>query len=137
MARIGGVLIDIDGVLTVSWKPLAGAVAALDRLRGAGLPLALATNTTSRTRTSMAAALAGAGFPVTGSDILTAPVVAATYLTEHHPGAHCLLLNSGDIGADLAGVALAHDDDPAVGVGLVGGAGPEVPDPAPHTAFRH
>jgi len=124
-------------VLTVSWKPLAGAVAALDRLRAAGLPLALATNTTSRTRTSMAAALAGAGFRVTGSDILNAPVVAATYLTEHHPGAHCLLLNSGDIGADLAGVALAHDDDPAVDVVLVGGAGPEFTYQALNAAFGH
>ena len=30
------VLIDIDGVLTVSWKPLPGAVAALHQLRAAG-----------------------------------------------------------------------------------------------------
>ena len=50
MARIGAVLIDIDGVLTVSWQPLEGAVAALRRLRAAALPLALVTNTTSRTR---------------------------------------------------------------------------------------
>ena len=55
------VLINIDGVLTVSWQPLAGAVAALARLRAAALPLALVTNTTSRTRASIAAALTGAG----------------------------------------------------------------------------
>ena len=48
--RIGAVLIDIDGVLTISWRPLPGAVAALQQLRAAGLPLALVTNTTSRTR---------------------------------------------------------------------------------------
>jgi hypothetical protein len=36
--RISAVLIDIDGVLTVSWKPLPGAVAALRQLRAAGLP---------------------------------------------------------------------------------------------------
>jgi hypothetical protein len=52
------------------------------------------------------AALAGAGFPVTATDILTAPVIAAAYLKEHYPGARCLLLNIGDIGEDLAGVAL-------------------------------
>src|SRR5262249_61023561 len=119
------------GVLPVSGKPLGGAVAALDRLRAAGLPLALATNTTSRTRTSMAAALAGAGFAVTGSDILTAPVVAATYLTEDYPGAHCLLLNSGDIGADLAGGAPSPGDEPAGPVGLVGRAGPGIPQTGP------
>ena len=137
MARINGVLIDIDGVLTVSWKPLPGAVAALDRLRAAGLPLALVTNTTSRTRASMAAALAAAGFPVTGGDILTAPVIAARYLAEHHPGAKCLLLNSGDIGTDLAGVALVSEDDPAVQVVLVGGAGPEFSYQNLNAAFGH
>lgn len=97
MRRIRAVLIDIDGVLTVSWQALRGAVAALHRLRAAGVPLALVTNTTSRTRASIASALAGAGFPVTASDILTAPVIAAAYLHDRYPGAGCLLLNSGDI----------------------------------------
>ena len=46
--RISGVLIDIDGVLIVSWRPLPGAVAAMRQLSAAGLRLALVTNTTSR-----------------------------------------------------------------------------------------
>jgi HAD superfamily hydrolase (TIGR01458 family) len=137
MARIGAVLIDIDGVLTVSWQPLEGAVAALRRLRAAALPLALVTNTTSRTRASIAAALAGAGFPVTAADILTAPVIAASYLREHCPGARCLLLNDGDIGEDLAGVTLARADDPAVDVVLLGGAGPQFSYQALNRAFGH
>ena len=124
--HISGVLIDIDGVLTVSWQPLPGAVAALRQLRAAGLPLALVTNTTSRPRSAIAAALAGAGFPVTAGDILTAPAIAAAYLNDHCPGARCLLLNSGDIGEDLAGVTLALAGDPGpVDVVLVGAAGPE------------
>ena len=137
MARIGAVLIDIDGVLTVSWKPLAGAVAALQRLRAAALPLALVTNTTSRTRAWIAAELARAGFAVTAADILTAPVIAAAYLAGHYPGARCLLLNSGDIGEDLAGVRLARPDDPAVDVVLVGGAGPEFSYQALNRAFGY
>src|SRR5215470_16467299 len=104
--HISGVLIDIDGVLTVSWQPLPGTVAALRQLRAAGLPVALVTNTTSQPRASIASALAGAGFPVTAADILTAPAIAAAYLNDHHPGARCLLLNHGRIGADLAGVTL-------------------------------
>ena len=72
MRRILAVLIDIDGVLTISWKPLPGAVAALRWLRAAAFPLALVTSTTSRTRASIAGALAEAGFPVTAGDILTA-----------------------------------------------------------------
>ena len=137
MRRIGAVLIDIDGVLTVSWRPLAGAVAALRRLREAALPLALVTNTTSRSRASIAAVLAGAGFAVTAADILTAPVIAAAYLAEHCPGARCLLLNSGDIGEDLAGVRLARAGDPEVDVVLVGGAGREFSYQALNRAFGH
>ena len=137
MARIGAVLIDIDGVLTVSWQPLEGAVAALRRLRAAALPLALVTNTTSRTRASIAAALAGAGFPVTAADILTTPVIAAAYLREHYPGARCQLLNDGDIGEDLAGVTLGREDDPAVDVVLTGGAGPQFSYQALNRAFGH
>jgi HAD superfamily hydrolase (TIGR01458 family) len=137
MRRIGAVLIDIDGVLTVSWKPIEGAVAALKRLRGAALPLALVTNTTSRTRESIAAVLAAEGFPVIAGDILTAPVIAAAYLNDRYPGARCLLLNSGDIGEDLTGVTLAGDGDPAVDVVLVGGAGDEFSYQALNRAFHH
>ena len=135
MQRTGAVLIDIDGVLTVSFEPIAGAVAAVEYLRAASVPLALVTNTTSRSRASIAAALATAGFPVTASDVLTAPAIAAAYLREHYPGARCLLLNSGDIRADLTGIALAGDDDAAVDVVLTGGAGPEFSYQALNRAF--
>ena len=136
--RIGAVLIDIDGVLTVSWRPLPGAVAALRWLRTAGLPLALVTNTTSRPRASIATALAEAGFPVSAADILTAPAIAAAYLKDHHPGARCLLLNSGQITEDLAGITIARGDDLApVDVVLVGGAGPEFSYQALNRAFGH
>jgi len=135
MQRTGAVLIDIDGVLTVSWEPISGAVAAVQHLRSAGIPLALVTNTTSRTRASIAAALATAGFPVAVSDILTAPAVAAAYLREHYPGARCLLLNSGDIRADLAGITLAAESDSAVDVVLIGGAGPDFSYRALNRAF--
>jgi HAD superfamily hydrolase (TIGR01458 family) len=132
---MGAVLIDIDGVLTVSWEPISGAVAAVEYLRAAGIPLALVTNTTSRSRASIAASLAAAGFSVTASDILTAPAIAAAYLREHYPGARCLLLNSGDIRTDLPGIRLADDDDLAVDVVLIGGAGPEFSYQAVNRAF--
>jgi len=133
---IRAALIDIDGVLTVSWQPLPGAVAAMRQLRAAGLPLALVTNTTSRPRASIAEALEAAGFPVTAADILTAPAIAAAYLRERYPGARCLLLNSGRIDADLAGVALAGPDDPGpADVVLIGGAGEEFSYRALNRAF--
>jgi HAD superfamily hydrolase (TIGR01458 family) len=128
------VLIDIDGVLTVSWRPLPGAVAAVTRLRDAGLKVALLTNTTSRTRAWIAATLADAGFPVGAGDVLTAPALAAGYLAERYPGARCLLLNSGDISADLAGVTLVEDHPDIV---LIGGAGPEFGYQALNEVFGH
>src|SRR6266702_4500283 len=79
------VLIDIDGVLTVSWQPLPGAVSAVSRMRAAGLKLRLLTNTTSLTRAAIGAMLSAAGFPVDAGDILTAPVLAAAYIAERFP----------------------------------------------------
>ncbi|MBE8474489.1 TIGR01458 family HAD-type hydrolase [Streptomyces justiciae] len=134
MTSVRAVLIDIDGVLTVSWEPLPGAVEALREIRAAGLGVALVTNTTSRTRASIAGTLAEAGFPVAAEDILTAPAVTAAYLAEHFPGARCALLNSGDVGEDLAGVSLV-DDDPDVVV--LGGAGEEFGYAALNRAFGH
>jgi len=55
--------------------------------------------------------LAEAGFPVTASDILTAPVIAAAYLQDRYPGARCLLqlrLAPGQIGDVLDAEAEAR-----------------------------
>ncbi|WP_190015428.1 TIGR01458 family HAD-type hydrolase [Streptomyces lucensis] len=132
MESVRGVLIDIDGVLTVSWKPLPGAVEALARIRAAGYGVALVTNTTSRSRASIAQTLSRAGFEVDAGDVLTAPAATAAHLAEHHPGARCALLNSGDVGADLGDITVV-DDRPDVVV--LGGAGPEFDYAALNRAF--
>jgi HAD superfamily hydrolase (TIGR01458 family) len=131
---VRAVLLDIDGVLTVSWKPLPGAVDAVRALRDAGLRLAMLTNTTSRTRSWIAGTLAEAGFPVEPQDVLTAPAATASYLAQHRPGARCLLLNAGDVAEDMAGVQLV-DVDPDVVV--LGGAGPEFRYAALNDVFGH
>ncbi|MGI5430025.1 HAD-IIA family hydrolase [Streptomyces sp. CA-179760] len=139
MESVRAVLVDIDGVLTVSWRPLPGAVEALREIREAGLAVLLVTNTTSRTRASIAGTLADAGFPVSAEDILTAPAATAAYLAEHCPGARCALLNSGDIQEDLDGVTVvdASDTEAVPDVVLVGGAGPEFGYEALDRAFGH
>ncbi|MFG1667569.1 HAD-IIA family hydrolase [Streptomyces sp. Y7] len=142
MASVRAVLIDIDGVLTVSWQPLPGTVEALREIREAGLGVALVTNTTSRTRGSIARTLADAGFPVDAGDVLTAPAVTAAHLAEHFPGARVALLNSGDIAEDLAGVTLVEeargaDAGEPPDVVVVGGAGPEFGYAALDRAFGH
>ncbi|WP_406864376.1 TIGR01458 family HAD-type hydrolase [Streptomyces sp. HUAS MG47] len=131
-----GILIDIDGVLTVSWEPLPGAVEAMTALRDAGRPLALVTNNTSRTRASIAARLAGLGFPVGPDDILTAPAATAAYLRDRHPDARCLLLTTGDVRGDMDGITLVEDDG-RPDVIVLGGAGEAFTYTALNDVFRH
>ncbi len=127
MTEIEGLLIDIDGVLVVSWEPIPGTVAALDAIRGAGVACRFLTNTTSRTRADITHALQSAGFAVESADVLTATVATDSYLAVHHPGARCLFVNSGNVSSDLGSVELVGQDaDPAsVDVVILGGAGDE------------
>jgi len=114
-----GVLLDIDGVLTISWEEIPGASAAVEELRRRGIPYRLLTNTTTHTRTELAKTLEGAGISVRPEEVVTAVVGAAAYLREKHPGARCFLLSDGDATEDLEGVELVQDDPDVV---LIGGA---------------
>ena len=137
MDGIRAVLTDIDGVLTVSWRPVPGAVDAIRAVREAGYSIALLTNTSSRTRGWIAATLRDAGFPVTADDIFTVAALTAEYLARRHPGARCLLLNDGDLSADLPGVTLTGIDDPEPDVIILGGAGPQFDYETLNRVFAH
>ncbi|MCL3863136.1 HAD-IIA family hydrolase [Actinotalea sp. K2] len=131
MADRRALLVDIDGVLVVSWQALPGAVDALRALRSAHVPLRLLTNTTSRTREQITQALRRAGFEIASDEVITVTAAAAEHLTRHHPGARCLFLNSGEGGSDLAALAdvvlVGPEASPGnVDVVLLGGAGPEL-----------
>jgi HAD superfamily hydrolase (TIGR01458 family) len=117
---IDGLLLDIDGVLAVSWKALPGAVDAVRRLRDHGIPFRLITNTTTKTRADLAGTLIEAGFDVEAEDIVTAVVATAAYLGKAHPEAKVFVLSDGDASEDLAGLELAAVDDADVVV--IGGA---------------
>lgn len=127
MSSLRGLLIDIDGVLTVSWKPLPGAVEALATIRAAGIPVCFLTNTTSRTRAQITRALQDIGFEVDIDEVVTVAAATAAHIEHWHPGARCLLLNSGDVTRDLSTVRLVEPGTPArdVDIVILGGAGPE------------
>jgi len=114
MSPVEGVLLDMDGVLTVSWEPIPGADEAVRRLRDAGLPLRIITSTTSRTGAEMAANLRRLGIPVEDDEVLTAAMSARDHLLEAHPGARVFVL--GDARReDLEGLRLVGiDEDPEV-----------------------
>jgi HAD superfamily hydrolase (TIGR01458 family) len=121
---VEGVLLDIDGVLTVSWEPLGGAVETIQWLTTQGIEFRLVTNTSSRTRREIAALLARAGMAVDERHILTAVTSAARYLADSHGGVGCFVVNEGDLSEDLEGVEIVEAS--AAGVALLGGAGPSV-----------
>ena len=97
-------LLDIDGVLAVSWEALPGAIDVIARLRHDGIAFRLITNTTTHSRADLAGTLVGAGFDVAAETIVTAVVATASYLREHHPDASVFVLSDGDAGEDLVGV---------------------------------
>jgi HAD superfamily hydrolase (TIGR01458 family) len=134
MATIAGLLVDIDGVLTVSWEALPGIPEAFARLRARGIPMRLATNTTTRTRSEIARLLGGLGIEVDATEILTAPAATAAFLRREYPEARCLLLNEGDLSDDLSGIDLV--DEGPIDVVLVGGAGPTFTYEVVNRAFQ-
>ena len=54
MSRVDGLLLDLDGVLVVSWEQIDGAVGAIERLRRDRIPFRLITNTTTHSRHGLA-----------------------------------------------------------------------------------
>ena len=131
---IGGLLLDIDGVLTVSWEPIPGAADALRRLRGDGIPFRLITNTTTKTRADLAATLRGAGFDVADVEVVTAVVATASHLRRSEPDAGVFVLSDGDASADLDGVRLVDAEDADVIV--LGGASEEFSYETMNRIFR-
>src|ERR1700758_355844 len=129
---VGGVLFDIDGVLTTSWKAIPGAAETLKVLNDHQIACSYLTNTTTRTRKQIAEALVNAGMNVRADEVITAALLTSEYVRQTYPDARCFLVNSGDIAEDMPGIDLVAstefgpDDRPdPPDVILMGGAGPE------------
>ena len=136
VARIEGVLLDIDGVLAVSWEPVPGAARTVTWLRNQGVPFRLVTNTTTHTAADLADVLTGAGIPVQPWEVITAVVGTASYLRRHHTGARCYLLTDGNALDDLEGIHLVEPDAEDADVVVLGGACDEFSYSNVNRAFR-
>ena len=124
---VGPVVFDIDGVLVTSWRAIPGAVETLRVLADRRIACSYLTNTTTLTRVQISSALSDAGMNVRPDEVITAAVLTADYVRAHYPGARCLLINNGDITADMPGLDIVSDAANAEkpDVILLGGAGPE------------
>jgi HAD superfamily hydrolase (TIGR01458 family) len=132
---VDAVLLDIDGVLTVDWRPLPGAADAVEALRSASIPFRFCTNTTSLGRVALAEVLTTAGISCEADEILSAPVATAAHLRAAHPGRRCWLLTEGDVTGDLDGVELVDRPEDAEVI-VLGGAGPAFTYDLLDRAFR-
>jgi HAD superfamily hydrolase (TIGR01458 family) len=119
LAGVKGILLDLDGVLTTSGRPLDGALDAIAWLRTTGMPFKILTNTTTKTRQDLCSQLKEAGFDLQADELLTAATAAADYLRRHHPGARCFLITKSDLTADFEDVDVTDADADVV---VIGGA---------------
>lgn len=134
-----GVLMDIDGVLHVSYQPIPGAAETIRALAQRGIPYRFLTNTTTATRQALAASLQGIGLPVEADELLTAPAATVTFLKQAFPGARCYLIAKGDVAEEFtaAGIELVPDDDSAEAeVVVIGGAEERLTYERLNRAFR-
>jgi HAD-superfamily subfamily IIA hydrolase, TIGR01458 len=112
---MAAILLDVDGVLHVSGEPIAGAAAAVRRLRADGHRLRFVTNSTTKSRSQLAEQLRAMGIEVEDDELQTPGGVAARELA----GKRVLALTMPGILDDLEGVQLVGMNVDAV---LLGGA---------------
>jgi HAD superfamily hydrolase (TIGR01458 family) len=112
---MAAILLDVEGVLHVSYDPLPGAAQAVRRLREKGHRLRFLTNNTTRSRARLTEELRGMGFELDESELQTTARAAARVLA----GKRVLALTMSAIVEDLEGVQLVGEGADAV---LLGGA---------------
>jgi HAD superfamily hydrolase (TIGR01458 family) len=112
---MAAILLDVDGVLHVSGAPIAGAAAAVRRLREDGHRLRFVTNSTTRSRAQLTEQLRAMGIELDDDELQTTGGVAARVLA----GKRVLALTMPGLLDDLEGLQLVGMNVDAV---LLGGA---------------
>ncbi|RUU56517.1 TIGR01458 family HAD-type hydrolase [Mesorhizobium sp. M2C.T.Ca.TU.009.01.2.1] len=110
---IRAVLLDLLGVVYDGDVQIAGAAAAIERLRGAGLPLRFVSNTTRSPRDAIIAQLAGLGIKVEDEELATPAGAAVEWLRKRGRRPH--LLVHPDLETEFSGVEGGSDKAVVVG----------------------
>jgi HAD superfamily hydrolase (TIGR01458 family) len=131
---IKGLLIDLDGVLYVGQKPVAGACDAISCLVQNDIAFRFLSNTTRKCRQTIAGKLSAMGLAVPEEYIFTPPLAAIAYMRKTGLSRY-FLLATGDVDQDFRGVGL-NESKEQVDYVILGDAGDAVTYDNLNHAFR-
>jgi HAD superfamily hydrolase (TIGR01458 family) len=131
---IKGLLIDLDGVLYVGDKPVAGACDAISWLVQNDIAFRFLSNTTRKCRRTIAGKLSAMGLVVPEEYIFTPPLAAIAYMRKTGLNRY-FLLATGDVYQDFQGIGL-NDCTGQVDYVILGDAGDAVTYNSLNHAFR-
>lgn len=108
-----GLMCDMDGVLYRGDEPVAGAAAAIERLRGRDTHMVFCTNNSSQKADDYVDKLDRMGIQVDANEVLTSAAVTARVLEQRgFANKLCLVVGGRGLRAGLESVGVVIDDDP-------------------------
>ncbi len=141
LAGVRGLVLDLDGVLTVRGVLLPGADEALGALDARGLPYLVGTNVSLASRATLARELTEAGLPISAERIVSAVSTAAALARRRYGSRPLYVMASQDALTEFAGLQLLSHDEAAepearVAAVIVGDAADEFTSRNMQSAFR-
>ncbi len=122
MQSTKALLVDLDGVLYVSNKPIKGAIDCIHWIQNNNIPHLFLTNTTSRPRTALVKKLMSMDIEINIKTILTPAVAACRWLKENVSGDIYLLVPE-ITKQEFSGFTLADDASITADAIIVGDLG--------------
>ncbi len=99
-ASYKGILFDLDGVLYIDSRPIAGAIEAVEKIRSSGIHCRFVTNTSTLSLASLQAKFSKLGFNIPRNEIMSAPQAALNFLKSRGSPV-CRLLLADDVKKDF------------------------------------
>ncbi len=134
MNEIKGFLIDLDGVMYIGEKPVAGAVELLGLLKEKGYAFRFVSNTTRKSRTAIVERLRKMGLEIPEDHVFTPPLAAIAYM-QKAGRKRCFVLVTGDAIREFEDMCVCRPGEDADFV-IIGDAGEKITYESMNAAFR-
>jgi HAD superfamily hydrolase (TIGR01458 family) len=111
LAGVRALLLDLDGVIVLAEKPVAGSAAAIGDLAARHIPFRIVTNTSLVSRATLSRWGASMGASIPPDRFQSALSVSAAYTARHFPGQPLYVLASDDALGEFQGQRLLSQDE--------------------------